>query len=744
MEDLVCKIVNLTFVNRQTGFCVLRTVVEKTSEQTTIRGCFPGMSLDVGLKIQVKGRFEDNPTYGKQFHALTCELVPERGKLGVISYLTSNVKSIGPITASKLYDVFGDDLLDILEKEPDKIRVCSFLTKPQIASVIAEWQTASRARTATVFLTDLGLSAFQVKSALTVWGQDIRKVVEENPYKLCSCPGIGFATADQVARHLGIGVDDQKRIRAMILFLIEDLSQSEGHVHVTSDQILNHARKAFKRHYIEPFSHGDYLSETSFYSEIMALKASGELVANNENLYLPQNWLHESESAKQVSSIIDHGGVEFDLTRMISEFEDEKKLMLSDDQRAAVSLLKDSRICVIAGYPGTGKTTLVSAFVHIFERLNLDYALLSPTGIAAKRLSQVTSKPAYTIHRALGCDREGQWEFNAANKYVIDAVIVDEMSMVDASTFYHLVTALPPTTIVILVGDVAQLPSVGAGYVLHELMKCPHVPHVALTKIYRQEGCSDIIEVAHAVLRGEHVDTSFQRDSEFVFVKLPLDSVMQEVCKLTSLMKAKADSQAVAPTFQVIAPTYDGDLGVNKLNGRLRETLNDDFVSGNASKIKHGETDIYEGDRVMIVKNDYDRMIFNGDVGKIMRISIKQDEVEVKIFNWFDAESRVPKYIDKIFTFKIEEARAVLKVAFACTVHKVQGQEFDYIILPMTMKYGIMLYRNLVYTAITRARKKVFVFGDPTAFSFAVNNDRETVRNSNLSELVKPSRSMAA
>lgn len=735
MEEFTCKVQSVVFSNRQTGFFVLKTMLDGTSKPMTVRGSFPGMSIDVGLKIRVKGRHEDNPTYGKQFNATTCEIVPEFGKIGVISYLTSHVKSVGPVTASKLYDAFGDSLLDVLENNPDQIRSLSFLTKPQITAILEEWNSASAMRTSSIFLTDLGLNAFQLKSAFGMFGSEVRKIVETNPYDLCMCAGIGFATADNVARRLGIGVDDPRRVKAMILFFMNDLSQSEGHVNVTSGQVLEHSKKAFKRYNLELFSHGDYLLDTSFYSQIMELKASKDIVCDGLNLYLPHHWLHEFESAKQVSSIIDCGGVDFNLDEMIAEFEAAKKLKLSDDQKLAVSLLKNSRICVISGYPGTGKTTLVSAFVHVFERMNLDYALMSPTGIAAKRLSQVTNKPAYTIHRALGCDREGQWEFNAANKYSVDAVIVDEVSMVDASTFYHLITALPPTTIVVLVGDSAQLPSVGAGYVLHELMKCERVPHVSLTRIYRQEGCSDIIEVAHKILRGEQVDSSFNKESEFVFFSMPIDSILPEISKLTSMMKEKKTN------FQVIAPVYDGDLGVNNLNRSLRGTLNADFVDGKASKIKHGDADMFEGDRVMVIRNDYDRMVFNGDVGKVQRISIKQDEVEVRVFNWFDSTARVPRYVDKVFTFKIEEARSMLKVAYACTVHKVQGQEFDYVILPMTMKYGIMLYRNLVYTAITRARKKVFMFGDPTAFSFAIRNDRETIRNSNLSGLVVSSKS---
>jgi exodeoxyribonuclease V alpha subunit len=239
--------------------------------------------------------------------------------------------------------------------------------------------------------------------------------------------------------------------------------------------------------------------------------------------------------------------------------------------------------------------------------------------------------------------------------------------------------------------------------------------------------------VAHSVLKGERVDTTFNPKSEFLFIRWPLEQVIAEMCKMATALKARDAN------FQVIAPMYDGELGVNNLNRKLREVLNTEFMADKAAKLKHGDVDLYEGDRVMVIKNDYDRAIFNGDVGKITRISTKSDEVEVKIFDWFDQESSVPRYIDKVFTFKIEEARHVIKVAYACTTHKVQGQEFDFVLMPMTMQYGIMLYRNLIYTAITRAKKKVFIFGDPNAFSYAISNDRETVRNSHLNALVHAS-----
>ena len=736
MEEISAKITGITFQNAQTGFYIMKVIQEgKRSETITVKGSFPGIPLAVGLKAKFQGKFEVHPTYGKQLVAVSCEVIPEQSRNGIITYLTTNVPSIGPVTAARLYDALGDKLVEILNTDPDQVRSLAFLTKVQADSIIREWSESSESRTSAIFLTDLGLSPAQVKSVFTRFGMKTRETVKDNPYCLYECPGVGFPTADGAARKVGVGKDDVRRIRAIIMFALNELSGSDGHMYCTSSQILEYiSKRMFRRHALEAFSHGEYMSDSHFFAALSALSKSGDVHCDGDRIYLKDNWFHESDSARCLASIIAKPPWDFgDLRSILAEFEKDRNLSLSEEQKQAFLLLEKSRACVISGYPGTGKTTLVSAFVNLFERLNLHYSLLSPTGIAAKRLSQVTGKPAFTIHRALGYKHDGGWEFNATNKYVVDAIIVDEMSMVDGATFYRLMSALSDETIVIMVGDAAQLPSVGAGYVLNNLMTCPDVPHVALTRVYRQSKQSDIITTAHAILKGGPVDTRFNRDSEFVYLNLDSDQVMNELCKVSALLKSKEKN------FQVIAPMYDGDLGVDNLNKRLREVLNVEFASGKAAKLKHGSVDFYEGDRVMVIRNDYDRMVFNGDVGKIQKISLKGDEVEVKIFDWFDQDSPVPRYIDKVFTYKVEEARHSLKVAYACTAHKVQGQEFEYVLMPMTMQYGIMLYRNLVYTSLTRAKKKAFVFGDAKAFHYAVSNERETVRNSHLGSLIHQS-----
>jgi exodeoxyribonuclease V alpha subunit len=732
VEDVIGKISGLLFANKGTAYYALRVAVDGGGK-AVVCGNFPGFPIAEGIRAKFSGDWVDHPKWGKQLSARVCEVLVEKGRNGVITYLVSNVNSIGPVTAGKLYGHFGDGLIDVLESSPERLSECDFLTGKQIESIVEEWKKSSEQRSVSIFLTDLGLTSFQVRSAYTKFGAATTSMVKENAYCLYECPGIGFPSADNAARKLGIGRDDPRRVLAMIRYCMSDLSHSEGHMFVTSDQILKHSKRLF-RHGLDHFSHGDYIAESAYYPALIELKRSGSVVSDGTKLYLRENWEHESSAASAVSMFLENGPKNLgDLAVILADYEKSRGIELSPEQRGSFMLLAASRLCVVSGYPGTGKTTLISAFVHLFDVNNLDYYLLSPTGIAAKRLSQVTGKPASTIHRALGYKQDGGWEFCSSNKFYADAVIVDEMSMVDGETFYRLISALSPATILILVGDRAQLPSVGAGFVLNALMECLDVPHVALTKIYRQEQQSDIITIAHDILAGKRIDIERPAGSQFVFLNYKQSDVVDEICTLTKLMLEKGSN------FQVIAPKYDGDLGVNTLNRRLREVLNPEFISGRAAKIKHGSCDLYEGDRVMLVRNDYERAIFNGDVGKVQRISLKDDQVDVRVFNWFDQESSIPRYVDKVFTFKVEECKSAMNVAYACTTHKVQGQEFDYVIMPMTMQYGIMLYRNLVYTAITRAKKKVFLFGDPTAFTYAAANERETVRNSDLGALISAS-----
>jgi len=727
MEELTCKVDRVVFFNEETNFYI--TKCHHNKKLLTIKGTFPGVSLCPGLKVKFSGmRQECHAKYGEQYLASACDIILENGKRGVTAYFASRVPGVGTITAARLYDEFGDDLPRVLEETPEKLFELEFLNDTRARSILSEWRRSSEVMTTSMFLLGLGLNAYQAKSVYRKFGADAMEIVKDDPYVLDSCESIGFHTADIAARALGIGVDDTRRVRAIVVFILKELAKSDGHMFVTSDHIKSKVGWFMKKHSIMSFSHGDYMSDAIFYPCLVELEKDGVIKIDRNNIYLMHNWISESRSARYIADIIESGPYSFDnLADTLARFEKEHKLALSDEQREAFMMLEGHRICIVSGFPGTGKTLLVSAFTYLFEENNMYYELLSPTGIAAKRLSKVTGKSASTIHRALGYQPDGTWEFCGNNKFRVDAVVLDEASMVSGSVFYHLMDALPKNVIIIIVGDSAQLPSVGAGHILNNLMRSERVPSVFLTHIFRQENKSDIVSVAHAILTDSPIDTGFNDKSEFIFLPFNLDEVVGEICKLTSALKERKAN------FQVMAPIYDGELGVNNLNTQLREVLNTKRSPDKNAKLNHGSCDLYEGDRIMVVANDYDKMIYNGDVGKVKRISIRDNKVDVIVFDWFDGN----RYLNQFFTFSLEEARRLLKVAFACSIHKCQGQEYDYVILPMTTQYRSMLCKNLIYTAITRARKKVFLFGDPVAFMRGVKSNREVNRNSNLIDLIE-------
>lgn len=723
------KVVGVTFSNESTSFYILKVQTKEKTE--SVRGTFLGPKIQVGVSGKFTGKYEEHSKYGVQFSATDFEMLREKSRQGVISYLTNYVPSIGNVTAGKLYAHFGDDLLEMLEKNQERIHEATFLTQLQRESILAEWSIASGSRTLTVYLISLGLNSTQIKGVLTHFGvEQTEERLRENPYLLTQCAGIGFPTADSIAIGSGVKPESPLRLQSMVLFVMRELANSEGHVWVTSRQIRSFiSDRLFRKFNVNQFASGSTIPDSLYYKTIASLEQDGAVHCRGDHIYLKSDWEKESECSQLLLERISETPYEFkDIPGFLRDFQERKKLVLAPEQLQAIEALSKSRLVVISGYPGTGKTLVTSAIVELFEKHNITYNLLSPTGIAAKRMSQVTGRTASTIHRALGAQRDGTWMFNETNPFIVDAVVVDESSMVDLTVFYRLVSALRPETILVMVGDAAQLPSVRNGDVLRSLQKSSSVPFVQLENIYRQDKASDIIKIAHQMLRGDSIDTTHRKESEVIFFNLHDDDVVGELKKMSSLLKSKEAN------FQIMAPVYDGLLGVNNLNIELRSVLNPGYDSD--LKIKAGDVDFHEGDRVMATKNNYEKMLFNGDTGKVQKINVRAGEVEVKIFDWYDQEATVSKYHDVTFTFKIEEFRNMFRVAYAVTVHRTQGNEFDYVILPMTRQYRGMLYRNLMYTALTRAKKKVFIFGDPGAFQLASANERDISRNTSLHELI--------
>lgn len=745
--ELSGKIIQITYNNSSSNFAIFK-IRAKDGEIHTIRCNNVSADISTGLNVTMSGAFVEHEKYGKQFAANSCEVGYDDTKPGVVSYIVANVKGVGNVTASKLFDSFGSQLIRILDEESDRqssseldesflVYHSGLLTESQYKSLMEEWSHSRLRRGLVIYLTDIGLNQAQVKAILTHNNsveknlQVTKNSIATNPYTLCQLCSIGFQSVDRIAlNELGIDNDSPIRISALLSFAFKDLCMGEGHVFCTSSHLKAHVTKVFKRKNIMGFSYGNYISDNDFARSIAELEESGLMVRVGDCIYESNQFYNEVNAAaklRRIASNLPFFGD--DLDELLDDFEKKNKISLSPEQKQAFLNLKKSNLVVVSGYPGTGKTLVVSLFVHLFENYKIEYNLVSPTGIAAKRLSQVTDRHASTIHRLLGYNGS-TWEFDKKNPFSTGAVVVDEMSMVDSSIFNSLISALPDNAILILVGDKEQLPSVMPGDVLGSLMKTPNIQKTSLSKIFRQGKLSDIVRVSHAILNNEPICTDFNPESEVLFINIQDEGeVLREVCKLSSMMKSRGKN------FQVMAPVYDGDLGVNNLNTHLREALNP-LAKDPTPKIKCGDHEIYVGDRIMITKNDYGINVYNGDVGKVESIDMKSSTVTMKIFNALDDSSGRTRFVDKSIVIKFEDFRPIVKLAFATSIHRSQGNEMDYVILPMYKKYGMMLYKNLVYTALTRAKKKVFIIGDPDAFVSAAQNERESVRNSNLSRLI--------
>lgn len=661
--EVSVKIVGIIFSNSSTGFHAIR-VSGLEGDVKTVTGAFPGVRLAPGLRVKFIGQYNTHQKYGERFHASQCEVMVEAGRDGVVKYLITNVPTIGPATAAKLYGEFGDDLPRILSEEPEKIRALKYLRAEQINSILDEWAIASESRTISIFLSNVGFTGNQIRRVISHFGvTGLVDRIKKDPYILDQCPGISFITADSVAMHLGLNRDSTERVCSMLLYAMKSLGDQEGHTWFTPNQIKQHvSEKLFFKSTLAAFTHGAYLLDSQYFQAIDELCSNGKIVAHGGKLYRAAQWKFESGSASCLSERLQEIPHAFEgLESILEDFERSKNIQLSDQQKAAIHQLQKSHLVVVTGYPGTGKTLLISAFVHLFEKFNLRYILVSPTGIAAKRLCQMTGTPASTIHRAMGFNG-GTWMFNHSNRYGTDAVIVDECSMADSETFYRLVSALTSGTILVIVGDAEQLPSVGSGDVLRQLTMSPDIPNVKLTNIYRQEKLSDVVKVSHAMLRRESFDTTYRPESQVLFMDMSDDDALMQVCNLASFLKSKD------LVFQVMAPMYKGDLGVDNLNAHLRQRMNPGYESLPFIDTMSGR--MYEGDRVMMVKNNYDKSIFNGDTGKIVRINRRDNVVQVKIFDWFDQTTSVPTYSDYVFDFTMDEAQFNLRVAYACTVHR--------------------------------------------------------------------------
>jgi exodeoxyribonuclease V alpha subunit len=718
----------IIFHSEESGFKVMR-VQTQGGPFVTITGEF-GPEIVCGTIADFHGDYKKHHKYGSNFRASSFTITHNIEELKSIELFIDAISpNIGNERARAIVRYFGSETIKILDNEPARLIEVEGIGKISANSLSEAWKE-NRERwkrerqdyTLRAFLNSLGIKERKVKRILNHFGGGLiaEEKIKENPYILTEIVGFGFSTADFIGRKLGISINEPIRLIAFIQYALNELCPSNGHLFLTLEEILTHINN-FCIENNTTFLNKRTITIDDITKHLKDLIDNGKIIKDMGSLYSQKCYLSEVLSASKICEVINK---ESDLilldkdsiTKHIKDFELLNNLTLSDEQRRALYYFVDKKVYVITGLPGTGKTLILRAIVSLIKKLKLHLTCMAPTGISAKKMATTIGHEAYTIHRRLGF-RGDSWNYGENNKYETDVVLLDEASMIDQEVFYRLLSALKSRVHLIFVGDNHQLPSVGAGNVLRELIECKVIPIIRLEHIFRQDKASDIIKVAHKIKNGDIDLSLFKSDpkADVFFIRENNTFKIQDF-----LVKIATKFKKEKRLFQIITPRNEGPLSVNELNDCLQEALN---PPGLEDECVIGKFIIRRGDRVIIIKNDYELDVYNGEVGKIIQIGGGRFTVE------FD---------EKTVVMGIEEALEKMKLAYSLTVHRSQGQEYPFIILPFVKEFGKnMLQRNLLYTAITRAKKKVIIIGHGSAIEKAINNASVHKRNTNLGERIK-------
>ncbi len=692
-----------TFVNEENGWSVVRLIVEGETDLVTAVGSLVGVRI--GESVRMTGAWVEDRRYGRQFKVATYTPVLPSTEAGIAKYLGSGViPGVGPKTAEKIVAAFGAKTLDVLTDEPDRLRAIPGMGRK--AKAIADGWAEQRAIHETMtFLHSLGLGT---ALAVRVWKKYLGRttdVVKSDPYRLAAeVTGIGFLTADRIAAGLGIPPSAPERAEAGAMHVLRE-SQSEGHCYLPREELADKAGELLGPEGASAPEAIDRLAEKSL------------VVIENGGVYALDLHQAEVDAAERLRALLDAPPVDvpIDATRALAWFEGQAKITLAEGQRQAILSGIRNKATVITGGPGTGKTTLVRGLTEIFDVKDLRLALCAPTGRASRRLEAASGQQAKTIHRMLEWNpKVGAPQRNLAHPLEADVVIVDEASMLDIALFRMLLDAIPPSARLILVGDADQLPSVGPGSVLRDIIASRSVEVVRLTEIFRQDARSLIVTNAYAVLQGEMPELA-GADFQFVEKEVP-EEALASIVELASRELPRRLGLTPADV-QVLVPMHKGTLGAISLNNSLQERLNPN--GARAVPLRN----LKIGDKVMQVKNDYELDVFNGDLGQVTEVDAADGTVTVV----FDGK-KCAFNADNLDT---------LELAYACTIHKSQGSEYPAVVIALHTQHFPMLQRNLLYTAITRGKRFVAIVGSKRALRTAIANDKERLRWTRLAERLR-------
>ena len=712
MEHLRCVVERITYQNADNGYTVLKCAVKNYSDLVTVVGTMP--DTHVGSVLSLEGIWKMDARYGRQFSVEKFEETLPATVYGIEKYLGSGlVKGVGPKFAKRIVEKFGKDTLNIIEDTPDKLLTVQGIGKVRVDRIKTSWQEQKEIKNIMLFLQSHEVSTSHATKIFKTYGSESIAIVKENPYRLADdIWGIGFKTADSIAQKMGIDKGKFVRLRSGIFYTLNKLAEA-GHCYATREQLIGKARELLE---VE-----DAELEITLDEMIRTNDVIREVAGEQEAVYLPPYYFSESGCAKRLFRLMSCGKKKSeDAEEILKKVAASSEITYDEIQWKAVKTAISSKVMVLTGGPGTGKTTTTLGIISAYKQAGCQIILAAPTGRAAKRMSEATGMEAKTIHRLLEYKPPEGYQKNEEYPLEGDVLILDECSMIDIMLMYNLLKALPEQMSLILVGDIDQLPSVGAGNVLRDIIDSGCVPVVRLTRIFRQAQGSRIIMNAHRINKGESIDMRGGKDSDFFFVTKEsnqevLDTIVQ-YCRTNLPRYYHVDP---LQDIQVLTPMQRGECGAVNLNQVLQEAMNPSKIF-----LRRGGTQYRLKDKVMQIRNDYDKEVFNGDIGTITKVDMEERELTVL----FDEREVI---------YDVTELDE-LTLAYAVTIHKSQGSEYPIVVMPFTMSHFVMLQRNLLYTGVTRAKKILVLVGEKKAVYYAIKNETTTGRNTMLARRLQP------
>lgn len=718
-QEVVGTVERILFQASDTGFAVF--LVQLSQGNSIIARSYLH-SIHKGETVTLSGSWVTHPKWGRQFQAESCTSSAPNNSVGLKKYLASGlIKGIGTVYADRLVDHFGSSVLDIIANEPHRLSEVSGIGQGRIQKIIHAWRDQKEIAAIMVFLQEKGISCTYAIKIYKKYGQNSILVVQENPYRLATeIWGIGFKIADQIAHTIGIAPDSLKRFSAGIIHVITT-TVGNGHLYIDLDELKQATRILLMDAIPDKSCIEDRLSKAlhELYAQRTLILVSYE---ERHYLTLPVHYYTEKGIADKIQALQKYPhNTTFNPDMILDALEaDVRKqdVILNEDQKRGIATCLQSKITIITGGPGTGKTTLIKKLLTILDKEKVLYRLAAPTGRAAKRITENTGQQAVTIHRLLSFDFiTHAFTHDEKNALKLGFLIIDEASMLDVFLAHAVLKAMPLYGHIVFIGDIDQLPSVGAGNFLHDLIASDTIPTVYLTTIFRQTGNSLIVVNAHRVNNGEFPVASLPNaKKDFIFIKENDPSLIGNYLKKLFIDDLKQYGIAYEDAL-VLVPMNKGQVGTGNLNQVLQEIVNPGL---NMEHLTHAHTLFKLGDRVMQIRNNYEKLVFNGDIGPIVALDMQEKTITVS-------------YLGRYVVYESSECDELI-LAYAVTIHKSQGSEYDAVIIPIFMQHFVLLQRNLLYTAITRAKKLCILIGESKAIGIALRNNKGNVRNTFLKQ----------